>query len=301
MSNRGFEWTIITSPLRLKEVPAIPSGSEILPNVGHLYSKDLAGVTNLFYMKDNGVEVQVTLTNPVTGTGTANRIAVWTSSSAIGANAALTTNRIVFSDANGLPTDDSALFWDNTNKRLGINHGAPETQIDVASTITTIARGIRSSQFSNDAVSANFNYAKSRGTTVGSHSAVLANDVLGNIGFQGSDGTSFGSAQANILGFAAENWSGSAKGTYLVLRTTPKTTTTVTEGLRLDDKENLVISSGLGALATNATDGFLYIPTSAGAPTGAPTAYTGKVAIEYDTTNNNFYVFNGAWKKVLLA
>lgn len=58
---------------------------------------------------------------------------------------------------------------------------------------------------------------------------------------------------------------------------------------------------GGGALATNATAGFLYIPASAGAPTGVPTAKTGRVALHFDSTNNNFYVYNGAWKKVAVA
>lgn len=50
------------------------------------------------------------------------------------------------------------------------------------------------------------------------------------------------------------------------------------------------------ALATSATDGFVYIPTCAGAPTGVPTAYTGKVAMVYDITNDEFYIYNGGWK-----
>jgi hypothetical protein len=57
----------------------------------------------------------------------------------------------------------------------------------------------------------------------------------------------------------------------------------------------------LAALATNATDGFTYIPTCAGTPTGTPTAQTGVKAMVYDTTNNKFWVYNGAWKSVTLT
>ena len=57
-----------------------------------------------------------------------------------------------------------------------------------------------------------------------------------------------------------------------------------------------------GALATNATDGFTYIPTSAGAPTGVPSTQSGSVPMVYDRTHNSFYIYNdGAWKKVSLT
>lgn len=52
---------------------------------------------------------------------------------------------------------------------------------------------------------------------------------------------------------------------------------------------------------TGMTDGFFYIPAAAGAPTGAPTAVSGTVPMYYDTTNNKFYVYNGAWKSVALT
>lgn len=69
--------------------------------------------------------------------------------------------------------------------------------------------------------------------------------------------------------------------------------------LTLDRLGNIV--PGSGALATNATNGFTYIETCAGTPTGVPTTFTGRVATIYDTSNNKLYVYNGAWKSVTLA
>ncbi len=75
-------------------------------------------------------------------------------------------------------------------------------------------------------------------------------------------------------------------------------------------KENLRIT-GFGsiicgfqaALATGATDGDLYIPVSAGAPTGDTTDYTGKVPLRWDSINSKLWVnTSGAtWKGVVLA
>jgi hypothetical protein len=62
---------------------------------------------------------------------------------------------------------------------------------------------------------------------------------------------------------------------------------------------NLVI--GNAVLATTATDGFLYLPTCAGTPTGVPTTFTGTKAVIYDTTGDKLWVYNGSWKGVVLA
>jgi hypothetical protein len=59
---------------------------------------------------------------------------------------------------------------------------------------------------------------------------------------------------------------------------------------------------GVGALATTATAGYWAITTCAGAPTGVPAGYTaGMVAIQFDSTNNRLYVYDGAWISVALA
>ncbi len=58
---------------------------------------------------------------------------------------------------------------------------------------------------------------------------------------------------------------------------------------------------GATAAATSATDGFLYVVSCPGAPSGTPTAHTGRVPLLYDTTNNRLYAYNGAWKLVALV
>lgn len=55
-------------------------------------------------------------------------------------------------------------------------------------------------------------------------------------------------------------------------------------------------SMGKPSLATNATDGFFYIPSCAGIPTGAPTSKTGRIPLVCDETNDKVYFYRGGWK-----
>lgn len=72
--------------------------------------------------------------------------------------------------------------------------------------------------------------------------------------------------------------------------------TSALERMRIDSNGNL-IAGGSAALATNATNGFLYVPTCAGTPTGVPTAITGMAPIVVNTTNNKLYFYSGgAWR-----
>lgn len=64
---------------------------------------------------------------------------------------------------------------------------------------------------------------------------------------------------------------------------------------RWDNASNFI--SGAGAVSTSGTDGFLYVPTCAGAPIGTPTAKTGFAPIIVDSTNNKLYFYSsGAWR-----
>lgn len=59
--------------------------------------------------------------------------------------------------------------------------------------------------------------------------------------------------------------------------------------------------TGNTALATDATNGFRYMPTCAGTPTGVPETFPGRVAYVYDTSNEKLYVYNGGWVSVTLS
>lgn len=69
------------------------------------------------------------------------------------------------------------------------------------------------------------------------------------------------------------------------------------EKMRITGAGNIYGTSG----TTGMNDGFFYIPSAAGAPSGTPTSISAHVPMYYDTTNNKFYIYNGAWKQVALT
>lgn len=89
---------------------------------------------------------------------------------------------------------------------------------------------------------------------------------------------------------SGETWIGPSTSTPLVLSNSGNT-----ERVRIPAAGGMVV--GTAAIATNATDGFLYVPTCAGTPTGTPTAQTGTAPIVIDTTNNKLYFYSGGtWR-----
>jgi hypothetical protein len=68
---------------------------------------------------------------------------------------------------------------------------------------------------------------------------------------------------------------------------------------KVDSNGNKVLNNSGSAIATNATNGFVYLPVAAGVPTGTPaTSYTGAMPIQFDSTNENFYYYLSSWKKL---
>lgn len=86
-------------------------------------------------------------------------------------------------------------------------------------------------------------------------------------------------------------------GTSMLFGTSNDLGTITSWGLELDPNNNVVL--GDGALATSATNGFLYIDSVPGTPTGTPTSYTNRVALTYDNVNDILYGYNnGAWQQL---
>jgi len=69
--------------------------------------------------------------------------------------------------------------------------------------------------------------------------------------------------------------------------------------LTLTDAGNVVM--GRTAPATTATAGFPYMPATSGTPTGAATAQAGFVPFVYDTSANKLWIYNGAWRGVVVS
>ena len=112
------------------------------------------------------------------------------------------------------------------------------------------------------------------------------------------DGINFvTTGNATATGFIPSSSTVPTNGLYLPATNTVGFASNSAERMRISATGNIYGTAGTTAM----TDGFFYIPSAAGAPTGVPTAISGHVPMYYDTTNNFFYVYNGAWKKILLA
>jgi hypothetical protein len=142
--------------------------------------------------------------------------------------------------------------------------------------------------------------------TVNSNSFTLTTTGAGTIGIGGTAATGQVSvgrstkAQTVVIGSGVTETGltaafqigvngGAGSTTNITIGSTAGTSTTTMQG-------NTRTPAGTTAM----TSGFFYIPAAAGAPSGVPTALSGTVPMYYDTTNNRFYIYNGAWKMVTL-
>ncbi len=203
-------------------------------------------------------------------------------------DAALTSGRVPFTTTNGRLTDNSTFLYDSSNNRLNIG-GASTAGNDIFLSKSAAGQvAIVAANTSNGTGAYGGLYAINDG---GANAAMLKlSSGFTTSGLLVAGQTYMVSSAGSVL-FGT---SGSADTIFV-----NGGTATTNEGLRIDSNRN--VSIGNAALATNATNGFLYIPSCAGTPTGVPTAKTGRIAMIYDTSANKIWFYNGSWRGVVVS
>jgi hypothetical protein len=239
-----------------------------------------------------------------------------------------TANGVAYLNGSKALTSGSALVFDGTN--LGIGTSSPGARLHSKSSLAentrlegTTARGGgnvyasfydptgRKGYFGYSGADDSFNLVNEMNAhmsfgTNGNERARL--DASGNLGIgTSSPSVKFVVSNAGANGFEFDpttgiaqtyNRSGAAYTSYKIygLDLEFRAGASPAIAMTIDSNRNIVAGAS-AALATTATDGFLYVPTCAGTPTGTPTAITGMAPIVVNTTNNKLYFYSGgAWR-----
>jgi hypothetical protein len=235
-----------------------------------------------------------------------------------------TTNGVAYLNGSKALTSGSALVFDGTN--LGIGTSSPITKLDVRSDAAVVATSGYAGWHFNALPAAStaraatirknydspfdFNIYASTGSSGNTAATIFYRDIAnesmrldssGNLGIGTSSPghrltVDVGAGSQNI--FAAQQ-TGVSNGYTITSNGTNLTHSWHTAGsITAQITANGSFAAGAqGALATTATNGFLYVPTCAGTPTGTPTAITGLAPIVVNTTNNKLYFYSGgAWR-----
>lgn len=197
-------------------------------------------------------------------------------------DAAATSGRIPYVTTNGRLVDSANLVWDNSNARVGVGAAAttPGTTVHAGQSVSAGQAGVRAENTNATGYAGFENYTSSGRR--GYFNSAGASSSFGGI-FAAGD-TFVGTATGGNLSVISE-----AAAVRLV------SGGTATTNIRLEADANGNVAIGNAALATNATNGFLYIPSCAGTPTGVPTTKTGRNAMVWDSTNKKLYVYDGSW------
>lgn len=164
-----------------------------------------------------------------------------------------------------------ALYIDGSTNNVGIGGTtSPTGQLEVIGVAGNTIRGILSSQFNDTISGPNITFQKARGSLT-TPAAVQLDDVLGNLQFAGYDGTAFSSStgvSTQIRAFAAENWTDTAHGSYMIFETVEAGTITRSERMRITAAGDVGIGTGTVAaklhILTDGQEGLRYIDSIGG-------------------------------------
>ena len=168
-----------------------------------------------------------------------------------------------------LNTSNSSTLVENMrityNGKVGIGTTNPPEKLSIVSEDIGGNAPISLSTYESSAVPAgSFLFNTSRGT-VASPQAIQTNDVMGGWYARGMGATAMSFNRGYMLIMAAENWTDSAQGTKLRVKTTTIGTTTQHDSLFVGDNGNV----GIGTITPTSKLSIIGLPTSsAGLNTG---------------------------------
>jgi len=110
--------------------------------------------------------------------------------------------------------------------------------------------------------------------------------------------TGYASASINAISAESSTQTSTTLGANLNFRLVPVGSAALTTRVAFYSSGSVVLNASGSALSTSATDGFVYIGSGAGRPTGTPTANTGATPLYYDTTNDVLWAYNSSWKPI---
>ncbi len=146
---------------------------------------------------------------------------------------------------------------------------------DMLFSVTEASQDVYLYQFS-DGFGPQLNLSRARNTR-SSPNNISGGDSLGRVQWNGRVGGSYATYAALIGIYGAST-------TSKLVADVPYFFTT----------SSLIV--GQAAISTSATDGFLYLPSCAGVPSGTPTSQTGTIPVVVDTSNSRLYArLSGAW------
>lgn len=122
---------------------------------------------------------------------------------------------------------------------------------------------------------------------VATKSTVIGLEMQSDIGFLATHGLRWLDGASNLTNFMQLN------ATDVTLKLGG------VQMLRVTSLGSLV--QGSTQLGAASTDGFFYLRTINGTPTGTPTAQTGTLPMAYDSVNHKLWVYDAGWKGVTLA
>lgn len=165
--------------------------------------KVASGTMSAATLVDADVSASAAITRSKLATGNNYRILANNSSGVMSENAALTSGGVCYADTNGqLATDTASIYWDATNKRLGIGTAPTSNTLTINTASQGTAFSIQAeggtdlSEFSlhrhsdTAALGPHQIFARSRGTTA-SQTVVSSGDTLGKVQGLGFDGTDY--------------------------------------------------------------------------------------------------------------